>query len=189
MPRPRTVTEDAVLNAAADMIGRGGPAALTFAAVGKIAGLAPATLVQRYGSRDALLQATLLRMWGRLDDATQRADELRPVSVEGAVALLVGLSGQYGKDDDDAQGLLLLREDFRDPVLRARGVDWGDALARALGRRITDEPAAEMVLGRLMASQWQGCLIWWGFARTGSLREYVRRELRDWCRIVLRVRS
>ena len=156
MPRPRTVSDDDILDRAVTLVSASGPQALTFGALGKLVGLAPATLVQRHGTREALLRATLLRMWDRLDEATRRSDELRPLSVDGAVALLVGLSGQYeSPDDDGSQGLLLLREDFRDPVLRARGVEWGDALARALGRRITDEPAAELVLGRMMASHWQ----------------------------------
>lgn len=186
MPRPRTVTDAAILDAAGAIASREGPAALTFAAVGSAAGLAPATLVQRYGSRDALLRATLLRMWDQLDAATARADARRPVSVEGAIRLLVALSGQYGPDGDAAaQGLLLLREDFRDPVLRARGVAWGDALARALGRRLSADPAEQEVLGRLMASQWQGAILWWGFYRRGSIRAFVRRELGQWCKVVL----
>jgi len=75
---------------------------------------------------------------------------------------------------------LLLREDFRDPVLRARGSAWHQALISALGRRLSDDPAKQMVLGRLMASQWQGAVLWWGFSREGSLRSFLRRELREW---------
>lgn len=189
MPRPKKIGDDMVLAAAGEIVARGGPEALTFASVGAAAGLSPASLVQRYGSRDALMRATLLSLWDGLDAATARADALRPVSVEGAIALLAGLSGQYDSEEEQAQGLLLLREDFRDPVLRARGVRWGEALALALGRRLTPDAAMQPLLGRLMASQWQGCLIWWGFSRRGSLRDFVRKELREWCRVVLGARE
>ncbi len=188
MPRPKKIADDDVLDQAGEIIGRGGPAALTFAAVGAKSKLSPATLVQRFGTREALMRATLLRMWDGLDEATAAADAKHPLDPDGAIALLVQLSAGYGAsgdDDDVAQGLLLLREDFRDPVLRARGAAWGEALAAALGRRLSTDPAAQPTLGRLMASQWQGALLWWGFSRAGALRHHIRRELRDWCAIVL----
>jgi AcrR family transcriptional regulator len=188
MPRPKLIADDDVLEAAGEIMSRGGPAALTFAAVAARTTLSPATLVQRFGSRDAMMRASLLRMWDSLDEATAAADRKHAVEPAGAIALLVQLSAGYASssnDDDIAQGLLLLREDFRDPVLRTRGVAWGEALAHALGRRLSTNPAEQKMLGRLMASQWQGALIWWGFSRAGALRHHVRRELRDWCTAVL----
>jgi AcrR family transcriptional regulator len=188
MARLKTVSEEEVLDAAVTVLSKAGPAGLTLAAVGAISGLSPATLVQRYGTREALMRAALLRMWDGLDEATVRADLRRPVSAAGAIGLLVGLSGSHGgggEDSDIAQGLLLLREDFRDPALRARGAAWGEALAKALGRRLSEDPGRGLELGRLMASQWQGCVIWWGFCRRGSLRTYVKQELSSWCRVVL----
>src|SRR5690606_23904467 len=146
----RTVADHDILDAAIGILRRNGPAELTLALVGGAVGLSPATLVQRYGTKDALLRAALLRMWDRVDEATAAADARRPVSVEGAVAMLVGRSVAYGgSSDEDAQGLLLLREDFRDAALLARGVYWGEALVRVLGRRLTDDPDRQPVLGRL----------------------------------------
>lgn len=188
MPRRKTIADDELLAAAGELMSREGPAALTFAAVAARTKLSPATLVQRFGSREAMMRASLLRMWDSLDAATAAADRKHAVEPAGAIALLVQLSAGYASsrnDDDIAQGLLLLREDFRDPGLRARGVAWGEALARALGRRLSSDPAQQKLLGRLMASQWQGALIWWGFSRAGALRHHVRRELRDWCAAVL----
>ncbi|GHC64893.1 hypothetical protein [Limoniibacter endophyticus] len=45
-------------------------------------------------------------------------------SPKGAVELLVALSADYGAIDSYADGLLILREDLRDPDLRARGKAW-----------------------------------------------------------------
>lgn len=165
---------------------RSGPAGITFASVGAEAGLSPATLVQRYGSKDGLMRATLLRAWDQLDTSTRLADELSPVDAKGAVAMLVALSGDYGDHEQYAEGLLVLREDMRDPVLRERGARWGEVLALALGRRLTADRAEQERLGRLMAAQWQGALIWWGFGREGSVGAYVQKQLRDWCDVVLR---
>src|SRR5688572_14735346 len=188
MPRQKKIADDEVLEAAGEIMSRQGPAALTFAAVAAQTKLSPATLVQRFGSREAMMRASLVRMWDNLDAVTAAADMRHAVDPAGAIALLVQLSAGYataGSDDDIAQGLLLLREDFRDPLLRARGVGWGGALSHALGRRLSTDPSRQKTLGRLMASQWQGALIWWGFSRAGALRHHIRRELRAWCAVVL----
>jgi len=175
MARPRKLSDDDLLNAVATLLSEAGPGALTFSAASAATGLSPAALVQRYGNREALLQAALLWMWDRLDEATAAADAEEAISPAGAIAMLLRLSGDYEAGDEHGQGLLLLREDFRDPVLRARGAAWQVALGAALGRRLGSDG-----LGRLMATQWQGAVLWWGFARDGSLHAYLERELRDW---------
>jgi AcrR family transcriptional regulator len=186
MARPKTVTDEAILDAAGRVMRHSGPAGITFGTVSAETGLAPATLVQRYVSKEGLMRAVLHRLWDRLEASTLTADELAPVDAEGAVMLLVSLSGEHGDPDDFAEGLLVLREDLRDPELRERGVLWGELLTLALGRRLASKPAEQRRLGRLMASQWQGALLWWGFSRQGPVGDHIARELRDWCAVVLR---
>lgn len=186
MSRPRRISSEDVIEAVAELLSRQGPTALTFASASAATGLSPATLVQRYGSREAMLRTALLWMWDRLDEATAAADATQPLDADGAIALLVRLSAGYGSGDEAAQGLLLLREDFRDPVLRARGAAWHDALCAALGRRLSDDPARQELLGRLLASQWQGAVLWWGFSRDGTLRSHLRRELHQWLEALAR---
>ena len=181
MARPRTIPDDALLDAALAVMMRHGPAGATFAAVAAATGLATATLVQRFGSKPALVRAALLRAWDRLDARTAAADAAAPPTVAGAVELLVTLSADYGVADSYADGLLLLREDLRDPALRARGDRWGDVLAEALGRRLADASGPRPDLGRLMASQWQGALLWWGFAPRRRADAAADAALRDWC--------
>lgn len=180
MARPRKVSEEDVVEAVAALVVREGPAALTFQSAAAVTDLSPATLVQRYGNRDALLRAALGWMWEQLDLATAAADAAHPVDPEGAVALLLALSSGYGAGEEAAGGLLLLSEDLKDPALRARGVAWHAALVTALGRRLSNEPARQAQLGGLLASQWQGALLWWAFGHKGTLRAHLRRELGDW---------
>jgi AcrR family transcriptional regulator len=188
MARPRTVTDEAILDAAMAVMHRAGPTALTFAVVAKAVGLSAATLVQRYPSKEAFLRAALLRAWDQLDALTADADASEEVSPEGAVSLLMRLFPGAAGEQDYAKGLLILREDMRDPILRSRGVAWGEALTVALGRRLSDQPEAQMRLGRLMASQWQGALIWWGFSPENDPTAVIARELRGWCAAVLPLR-
>src|SRR5215471_15001843 len=56
-PRPRTASDAEILQATGRAIARLGPARLTLAAVAQEVGLAPATLVQRFGSKRGLLLA------------------------------------------------------------------------------------------------------------------------------------
>lgn len=184
MPRPRTLSDEVLLDAALGVMRKHGPAGVTFAAVATASGLAAATLVQRFGSKPALLRAALLRAWDRLDARTAELDATAPPTVTGAVALLVELSADYGAGDSYADGLLVLREDLRDPALRARGRRWGDALAEALARRLGDAEGLRPDLGRLMASQWQGAVLWWGFDPERPVGEAVAQALRSWCAAV-----
>ena len=69
MARPRTIPDADVLAAAARVVGALGPARLTLAAVGDECGLSPATILQRFGSKRALLLA--LAAHGR-DDVARR---------------------------------------------------------------------------------------------------------------------
>ena len=58
MPRPRTVSDEAILDAVLDLAHRVGPARVTLASAADEAGLSAATLVQRFGTkRDLLLAA------------------------------------------------------------------------------------------------------------------------------------
>ncbi|KQV63818.1 helix-turn-helix domain-containing protein [Rhizobium sp. Root1220] len=176
MPRNRTLSDEQLLDMVLGLIHAEGPDAATFGAVAKASGLSGSTLVQRFGTKAAMLRAALLRAWDRLDAETARLAQSVPKTHAGAIALLTGLSRDYGDDAVSyADGLLLLREDLRDPALRARGSAWGTTLADALDQCLSPEGTR---LSRLMLSQWQGCLLWWGFEPAGSIEDYVRDELR-----------
>ncbi|MBB4168683.1 TetR family transcriptional regulator [Rhizobium sp. BK538] len=183
MPRPRTLSDEQLLDMVLGLIHAEGPDAASFGAVAKISGLSGSTLVQRFGTKAAMLRACLLRAWDRLDMETARLIRSVPTTPAGAIDLLAGLSKDYGCDAASyAEGLLLLREDLRDPALRARGAAWGKTLAAALDRCLHVQ--GRTPLGRLMLSQWQGCLLWWGFEPQGSIEDYVRGELTQFLRSV-----
>lgn len=182
MGRRKTISDEALLEALLAALRVAGPDRLSFALASKASGLAAATLVQRFGSREAMVEAILLHAWDALDRVTAQADGEMPATPDGAIALLIRLTPAETVADDLTDGLLLLREDFRNPVLRARGRAWGSSLSLALGRRLAAQPEMVGQLGWQMARLWQGSLIWWGFARDGDARAHVEAVLRDWCR-------
>jgi AcrR family transcriptional regulator len=182
MGRRKTISDERVLDALLAALRIEGPDRLSFAMASKAAGLAPATLVQRFGAREAMVEAVLLHAWDLLDRATAEADTQEPATPGGAIALLMHLTPAETAANDLTDGLLLLREDFRNPVLRARGLTWGRALAQALGRRLAAGLEDAERLGWQMARLWQGSLIWWGFTRDGDVHTHIEGVLSDWCR-------
>ncbi len=97
---------------------------------------------------------------------------------EGAIELLVGLTHQYGEVDIFADGLLVLREDLRDPVLRARGAAWKANLCEALDACLSQISACSGGIGLLAATHWQGSLLWWSFDPKQKVDVYVEESLR-----------
>lgn len=180
MARPKAISDETVLDRIFEVILETGPDGLTFARAAQASGLSGATLVQRYGNREALVEAVLLRAWDRLDAETERADAEAADTSEGAIDLLMRLMPPDAADRNVGDGLLLLREDFRNPVLRARGAAWGERLATALGRRLSKDPHRALRLGWQMASIWQGAQTWWAFTRTEPADMAIRRALREW---------
>lgn len=178
MPRPKILPDHEVLEAAMVLMHRHGPEALTFARLAKACGLSPAALVQRFGNKARLKQSALLRAWDQLMERTEQLAATLPRTREGAVLLLTRLSHDYGGIEDYAEGLLLLREDLRDPVLRARGAVWEQVLTRALSERFADVPHVPHDVGSLMAAQWQGALLWWSFDPRQPVERYVEEQLR-----------
>jgi AcrR family transcriptional regulator len=185
MPRTKTLPDGDVLEAALRLIHTQGPEALTFSSLARASGLASATLVQRFGSKAKLKQAALLRAWDQLDEKTERAAATAPRTPEGAIGLLVTLSRDYGGIESYAQGLLVLREDLRDPALRARGALWREMLSGALDACFAETPDKPSGIGLQMASQWQGSLLWWSFDPKGDVADHVEDSLRRFVATVL----
>lgn len=173
VPRRKQVPDADVLDVALDVLHAGGSQALTFAALSEASGLAPATLVQRFGSKSDLLSRVLLHAWDRLERRTEELGAAVERSPEGAVAFLVGLSEQYGGIDSYADALLVLREDLRDPQARRRGTAWRATLAGVLDSCLDGPPG----IGDAVATYWQGTLTWWGFDPRRPVTTHVEREL------------
>jgi len=179
MVRPRTISDEALLDSALLIVRESGPDSLSFGTLAARVGLAGSTLVQRFGSKANLLRAALLLAWDRLDADTVRARERAGDGGAGAIEMLVMLSGQY-RPDTFADQLLILREDLRDPVLRARGQAWLAVLSDAIEQRLSgDARGGGAGLGDLIVTQWQGTLTMWGFRRRGAIKTEVRRSLTD----------
>ena len=137
---------------------------MSFASVAAVTGLAPPTLVQRYGSRDGMVRAARTAAWDKL--ATVTADAILLTEKKAPQALLKALAAA-----DPASTVL----DCRDPDLALRAASWRATVESALALRLgTGQKARESAA--LLFAAWQGQLLW---SRVGQssvkLKDAVRR--------------
>jgi AcrR family transcriptional regulator len=144
MPRTRTIPDARVFAAIHALLAEGGDRALSFATVSAATGLAAPTLVQRYGSRDAMVKAARLAAWADREAAVAAA--IAETADKGPQALLKALTPL------DAAGLAI---DGRDPDLSQRMAAWRATVEAALALRLGTGQKAREGAALLMAA-WQG---------------------------------
>ena len=89
MPRPRRISDEAVLAGALKVMFRNGPAEFTLAAIAAEVGIAPPTLVQRFGDKRGLILRALAQDNGAFAAAVAEAPQTRGrASVIGLFLLL-----------------------------------------------------------------------------------------------------
>lgn len=148
MPRIRTIPDAQVFATIQRLLAEGGDRAVSFGAVGKATGLAPPTLVQRYGNREAMVRAARLAAWEALEHRTAQA--IAETADKGPQGLLKAI----GSLDPAA-----LTADLRDPTLAARAQGWRAGVETALTLRLGGGQKARESASLLFAA-WQGQALW-----------------------------
>lgn len=181
MPRPRSITDEQILRAAIAAIGSHGPARLTLAHVAEEAGVSPAALIQRFGSKAALLSAVAAAGAGRaeiaFDDAQARGDG--PLDTLGEA--LVAFAGDVRDRTRFANHLAMLQLDLTDPELRRAAADQAAVVRRRIAELLAQAIAAGQLdhhdtgcLADTVYTAYNGALITWAIDGTGPLGQWVR---------------
>ena len=182
MPRPKRFSDDEVLESAARVMFRAGPSEFTLAEVAAEAGIAPATLVQRFGGKHGLIVRAI--QW----DNTRFAGMLEALpDATGAAAVIAVfrlLTPEVQEVGAFADQLLWLRLDMRDPDLNALARERFRLLREAVAARLPPLALAPADAAQLIEAQWQGALNQWGVAPEGSLADYVTQSLARWFALV-----
>src|SRR5262245_4265200 len=183
-PRPRTASDADLLLAAARAVTRVGPSRLTLADVAAEAGVAPATLVQRFGSKRGLLLA-LAR-----EGSTASAEEMaalraaHPSPLAALRAFAECMAGMAPTPEELANHLAFLVIDLTDPEFHRYMLEQTHAFQAEL-KGLADAAVAEGelapcdtdVLVRLIQELIHGSLVTWAIYREGTARDWVRRDL------------
>ena len=183
MARRKTISDESVLDVALRVMTTKGPD-FTLADIGAAAGIAPATLVQRFGDKRRLVIAA----FAQDNDAFASAlANLPPGSGAGAVIAVFRLMTPGTEDVGAfADQLLWLRQDMRDQDLNRLARERFGKLRAAVAARMPPLPIPAADAATLVEAQWQGVLVQWGIFREGRLADFVTAQLRAWFRLVMR---
>jgi AcrR family transcriptional regulator len=184
-PRPRQASDEDILKAAFRAISQLGPARLTLADVAREAGISAAALVQRFGSKRALLLAAAA-------DAAHgneyifpelRARHRSPLAALFAMAECMTLMGST--PEAIANTLAFLQIDLTDPDFHRHAVAASSGTHRGLRALVRDaidkgelrQCDAGLVAWAVQAAL-NGSLLNWAVHREGDLVAWIRRDIR-----------
>jgi len=183
-PRPRETSDAEILAAAARVMQRISPVDLTLADVAKEAGIVPATIIQRFGTKRELLLANC-KAW-TADVAGQfaaaRAKYGSPLKT--LIEMFAESSSFAATPESMANFLAYLQIDLTDPefhaVLLTQSTTTRDETQKLLGDAIAArelKPCDTAELARLVQQVNGGAMLDWAIYRKGSLSSRMRRSL------------
>jgi AcrR family transcriptional regulator len=179
------VTDDEIFAAAQRAMARRGPHELTLAHIGVEARVSPGRLVQRFGSKRALLLALAERFAGSARTVFHglRAAHRRPLATLRAYAMC--MADLAATPDALSRNLAYLQIDLTDPEFRAHL----QANARATRREMESLLHSAVLegvlrrdveprrLARTIEAVISGSLMTWACYREGSAAAWIRRDL------------
>jgi AcrR family transcriptional regulator len=184
-PRPRKVSDSQLFAATHAVMSRVGPRELTLAAIAKEAGVTAAVLVQRFGSKRALLLA-LAEKYSAGSGEFMVALAKQHASPLAALRAYTGcMAGMAASPAALARNLAYLQIDMTDPDFRRHLVRQARATRAGLQRIVeAATKAGELTpsvrpahLARTIEAVLSGSLITWGFYREGTAAGWMRADL------------
>lgn len=182
MPRPQKVTDDEILAAVSRVMQRVGPTELTLGVVAKEARVTPGLLVQRFGSKHALLVRLAASAAG-----TSRAyfRELRAAHDSPLAALrayVACFADLAASPEAFARNLAYLTADLTDPELRAHLARQSQATRSEIEALLTDAVERGELRGstnvkrlaRTIEAVIGGSMITWATYRIGKADRWMR---------------
>ena len=181
MPRHKRISDAELLDAVVQLIGQCGPEGFTLAQLGDRVGLAPATLIQRFGSKKALIEGAIGHANARLGRAVERVPVPAADAEAALVEWLVELAAPFRTRELIASHMVFLRRDLLEPELRANAKRHSSLVRRRVRQFIEAlEPGAgarATPIALCLEAQWHGLVIQWAIAGNGSLEAWLRSGL------------
>jgi AcrR family transcriptional regulator len=184
-PRPRKASDDEIFAATYRAMNRLGPGELTLAEIAAEAGLTAGALVQRFGSKRALLLSLAARHAASAGEllAGLRAEQGSPLAALRAYADC--MSQLASSPAAFARSLAYLQIDLTDPEFRKHLVLQARATRAGLQELITaavmegelignTDPA---VLARTLEAMIAGSMMTWAFYRQGPARRWIQQDV------------
>ncbi len=184
MPRPRETSDAQILAATARVLQRRSPVDLTLADVAKEAGVHPATLIQRFGTKRALLLANCKAWTADVSGQFARARAKYGSPLKTLLELLVESSSFAATPESMANFLAYLQIDLTDPEFHAVLLKQFATMREEIRKLLDDainarelKPCDTDQLARLLQQLNGGAMLDWAVYRKGPLATWIRRSL------------
>jgi AcrR family transcriptional regulator len=181
----RKLTPDAdVLTATMRVVNRVGPGRLTLADVAAEAGLAPATLLQRFGSKRGLLLAVVEQSMAGVEECFARVRDAHRSPLAAIIASLEEMTCMCETPEAMANSLAFLEMDLTDPAFHRLAL--ANSRATLAGYRALLEEAVaagELVrcdtarLARALSAMAGGSMLTWAILREGTVTQWLRADI------------
>jgi AcrR family transcriptional regulator len=183
-PRQRTIPDATILAATARMISRVGPVRLTLADVGGEVGLAPATLLQRFGSKRGLLLALVQQSVESVAESFERVRSTRGNALDAVIAAASEIAEHVRTPEELANNLAFFQIDLSDPDFHRLALEHSRRV-RAGYQSLLDEaiavgelqPCDTAALASALQAVAAGSLLNWAIHREGAVGRWVRADV------------
>ncbi|MBV9109825.1 MAG: TetR/AcrR family transcriptional regulator [Gemmatimonadetes bacterium] len=183
-PRTRTASDEEILEAVIRTVSRVGPAKLTLAQVAAEAGLAPATLVQRFGSKRGMLLAVSRYGIEHSDGWFAQARVANPSPLAALVESCVAAARWFDTPEALAHHLAFLQMDLTDSEFLALAAQASSGIRDGIRALLDEAVAAGEIavhgtarLAAAVQATYNGSLLTWAIHREGTLADWLRRDL------------
>ena len=184
-PRPRKVTDSQLFAAMQAVMNRVGPRDLTLAAIAREAGVTAAVIVQRFGSKRAMLRAAAEKFAEGSGEFIGEQVRRHESPLKALRAYADCMAGMAVSPTALVRNLAYLQDDLTDPVLhkhlRKHARATGAALQKLLKAakdagelRPTADPRS---LARTIEAVISGSMLSWAVHREGSAKAWMRADL------------
>jgi AcrR family transcriptional regulator len=179
------ITDEGVFAAAQRAMSRRGPHELTLADIAREAGVTPGRLVQRFGSKHALLRALSERFAGSASATFARLRAAHRAPLAALRAYAICMADLAPTPESLLRNLAYLQRDLADDVLRRHLVDNARATRReirslleaALDRGELRRNVDVARLARTVETVIGGSLMSWATYRDGKAADWIVRDL------------
>jgi AcrR family transcriptional regulator len=184
-PRPRAASDAQVFEAVHHAVSRLGPARMTLADVGAEVGVSAAALVQRYGSKRALLLAVSRASMAGFRDHVARIRRAHHSPLAALDDFATSMARYTRSPEELANQLAMFQLNLTDPEFHELGLAYFRAERKELKAMLDAavaagelRPAADTArLARMIQVVMNGGRLVWAVLREGTLERWTRRDL------------
>ncbi|HLX44002.1 MAG TPA: TetR/AcrR family transcriptional regulator [Bryobacteraceae bacterium] len=184
MGRQKLTPDADVIAATVRVVSRIGPGKLTLAEVAKEAGLAPATLVQRFGSKRGLLLAVARTGANGAQECFARIRSKHKSPLMALLASLEEMTGLCETPEMMANNLAFLEIDLTDPEFHKLALAGARATLAEYRALLNEAVEAGEILrcdtarvARALSAMCGGSMLTWAILREGKAARFLRQDI------------